>query len=43
MMGVSTARSAEDDFTLGIGVRKFEMAPFASAGVKPAGFFQVCD
>jgi hypothetical protein len=27
MMGVSTARSAEDDFTLGIGVSKFAMAP----------------
>jgi hypothetical protein len=31
MKGVSTARSAEDDFTLGIGARKFAMAPFASA------------
>ena len=30
-MGVSTARSAEDDFTLGTGVSKFAMAPFASA------------
>jgi hypothetical protein len=27
MKGVSTARSAEDDFTLGIGVSKFAMAP----------------
>jgi hypothetical protein len=40
MMGVCTARSAENDFTMGIGVSKFAMAPFASARVKPAGFFQ---
>lgn len=27
-MGVCTARSPENDFTLGIGVSKFAMAPF---------------
>jgi len=38
MMGVRTARSAEDDFTLGIGVCKLAMTPFARARGKPAGF-----
>jgi hypothetical protein len=42
-MGVCTARSAENDFTMGIGVCKLTMAPLARARGKPADFFQVCD
>ena len=38
MMGVSSARSAEEDLRGGIGASKFAMAPFTSASLKPASF-----